>query len=283
MAIVLLVATLLTINFGFNSGKKSETVALVNNEKILKDELYDYLVETNGQQALNSLIAKKIVQLESKDKNIVVTKEDIKVEIDKVIEGLGGEDAFNNALQFSGMTREDFEKNIESNLYIKKLLEPNISITEEDQKEYFEKNKEDFNQQKEVKARHILVEDEEMALEIEKKLAAGEDFGELAKEYSTDPGSSENGGELGFFGRGQMVPEFEEAAFSLKAGEISPPIKTDYGYHIIKVEDVKEERKAIYEEHKENIKEMIFQEKFPEAYETWIQDKFEKYEIEIFI
>ena len=284
IAIVLIATTLLTVNLSSNSSKKEkETVALVDNEKITKDELYDYLVQVNGQQALNALIVDKIILLESKDKNINITEKDIQAEIDKVIENMGGEAAFNNALQLSGISREDFEKNIENNLSLKKLLEPEISITEEEQKKYFEENKENFNQQKEVKARHILVETEETALEVEEKLAAGEDFEKLAKEYSTDPGSSQNGGDLGFFGKGKMVPEFEEAAFSLEIGKISSPVKTEYGYHIIKVEDIKEAKEANYEDIKEDVKDIIFQEKFPEAYDAWIQDKFEKYKIETFI
>ncbi|NMB26514.1 MAG: foldase [Tissierellia bacterium] len=285
IAIVLIATTLLTFNLSSNSSKKEKetTVALVNNEKITKDQLYDYLVQANGQQALNALIIDKIISLEAKSQNINITEENIQNEIDKMKENMGGEEALNNALQYSGISEEDLKKNIETNLSIKKLLEPEISITEEEQKKYFEENKETFNQPEEVKARHILVETEETALEIEKKLAAGEDFEKLAKEYSTDTGNSKNGGDLGFFGKGAMVPEFEEAAFSLEVGKISSPVKTKFGYHIIKVEDKKEAKEANYEDSKEDIKDMIYQEKFPEAYNTWIQDKFEKYKIETFI
>lgn len=285
IAIVLIATTLLTFTLSSNSSKKEEetTVALVNNEKITKDELYDYLVKANGQQALNALIVDKIIVLEAKSQNVNITEEDIQNETDKMVENMGGEEAFNNALQYSGISKEDLKENIETNLSIKKLLEPEISITEKEQKKYFEENKETFNQQEEVKARHILVKTKETALEVEEKLAAGEDFEKLAKEYSTDTGSSENGGDLGFFGRGKMVPEFEEAAFSLEVGKISSPVKTEHGYHIIKVEDKKEAKEANYEDSKEDIKDIIFQEKFPDVYNTWVQDKFEKYKIETFI
>ena len=284
IAIILIATTILTINLSSNSNKtEKETVALVNNEKITKDELYDYLIQANGQQALNALIVDKIILLESKSQNINITQEDIQSEIDKMIENMGGEASFNNALQFSGISKEDLNKNIESNLRIKKLLEPEISITEDDQKKYFEENKETFNQQEEVKARHILVETKDIALEVEEKLTAGEDFEKLAKEYSTDTGSSQNGGDLGFFGKGEMVSEFEDVAFSLEVGKISSPVKTEHGYHIIKVEDKKEAKEANYEDSKEDIKDTIYEEKFPDAYDTWIQDKFEKYKIDTFI
>ncbi len=172
---------------------------------------------------------------------------------------------------------------IEKNLYLKKLLEPRIPITEEEMKEYFEENKDSLGQEEEVKARHILVESEETALEVKKKLDEGEDFGELAKEYSTDTSNSQQGGDLGFFGKGKMVKEFEDAAFSLEIGEISEPVKTELGYHIIKVEDRKEAEEADFEKSKDEIKDMIFQERFQEAYDTWLQEKLEEYEIQTFL
>jgi len=89
--------------------------------------------------------------------------------------------------------------------------------------------------QDEVHARHILVADQATANTVEQKLKDGGDFAALAKQYSTDTGSKDNGGDLGWFGKGQMIPEFEQAAFSLQAGQISPPVQTQYGWHIIQV------------------------------------------------
>ena len=93
--------------------------------------------------------------------------------------------------------------------------------------------------EEEVKASHILVKEEAMAKEIAAKLVAGDDkgFAEAAKANSLDPGSKEDGGSLGYFGKGQMVPQFEEAAFKLKKGEISAPIQTQFGWHIIRLDD----------------------------------------------
>ena len=88
-----------------------------------------------------------------------------------------------------------------------------------------------------VRARHILVDDEAVAADVRARLDRGEDFAAVAKELSRDPGSKDKGGELGWFPRGQMVPEFEAAAFSLQTGEISQPIKTSFGYHLVQVEE----------------------------------------------
>jgi peptidyl-prolyl cis-trans isomerase C len=89
----------------------------------------------------------------------------------------------------------------------------------------------------EVRARHILVETKEKATELVEKLAHGGDFAQLAKEHSKDPGSKDRGGELGFFTRGQMVPQFEEVAFKLGAGEVGQPFETQFGWHVVKVDE----------------------------------------------
>jgi foldase protein PrsA len=121
-----------------------------------------------------------------------------------------------------------------------------------------------------VHASHILVETEEIGQEVLDKLEAGEDFGALAAEYSTDPGSKDQGGDLGWFPRGMMVPEFEEAAFSLEPGEISGLVQSDFGYHIILVHE-KEEREmdpALYEQVKQ------------EAFQVWFTTQRAAAEIE---
>lgn len=155
------------------------------------------------------------------------------------MEYYGGEKAFNEIMNYQGYTLDDMKDSITMNMQIKRLLEPTISISEEEIVNFFEQNKAYLDQKEQVKARHILVETEEQAKEIKGKIASGENFEELAKEYSMDDLSKELGGDLGFFGRGEMVPSFEEAAFSLDIGEVSNPIKSNYGYHIIMVDDKK--------------------------------------------
>lgn len=107
--------------------------------------------------------------------------------------------------------------------------------------------------QEEVRARHILVESEVKAKEIFEKIAHGEDFARMAKEHSKDPGSKDEGGDLGYFARGQMVPVFEETAFKLKAGEVSQPVQSQFGWHIIKLEDRRQRGAPAFDAIKERI------------------------------
>lgn len=125
--------------------------------------------------------------------------------------------------QVAGLSETDFKKLVEADLLQRKLeavLQARVPTTAE-----------------QVYARHILVDSEETALQVLGRLKAGEDFAEVAKEVSQDTSTKERGGDLGWFPRGRMVPEFEEVAFSLPVGELSEPVKTQYGYHIIKVEE----------------------------------------------
>ena len=178
------------------------------------------------------------------------------------------------------MTEKDIKTEIVNYLKIVKLLESEVEITEEEMKTHFEENKDSYNEPEQVEASHILVENEETANTVKEKLDKGEDFAELAKEYSTDTSNAENGGELGYFSKGTMVEEFENVAFSMNVGEISDPVKTDYGYHIISVTDKKEAKEANFEDHKEEIKQTLFDQEISTEYSTWIMEQREKLEIE---
>lgn len=118
--------------------------------------------------------------------------------------------------------------------YFEKVISK--SVEEGDVKSFYDEHIGTRKPEDEVRARHILVETKEKAQEIFAKLKEGSDFVALAKENTTDPGSKDQGGDLGFFVRGQMIPPFEEAAFSLRPGQFSEPIQTQFGWHIVKVE-----------------------------------------------
>jgi len=262
---------------------KTEYVASVNGEKISKDELNDFLVSQYGAAGVDKLITDKIIEKETKKENINVTKKELDKEMTDYMATYGGEEAFNQMLEQNNVDISEIEKSMKSYLATKKLLENRISITDEDMKAYFEENKDTFAEEEKVQASHILVEDEKTAKELVEKLAAGKDFTELAKEFSTDEESRESGGDLGLFGRGEMVQEFEDAVFALEIGEISDPVKTEYGYHIIKLSDKQEAKTAVFEDVKDEIKSTLFDAKVEEEYSTWLDEKFEEYEIKNFL
>ncbi len=135
------------------------------------------------------------------------------------------------------------------------------SIKDEDAKAFYDEQIKQIKPEEEVNASHILVKDEAKAKEIADKLAKGGDFAALAKEYSEDPGSKENGGNLGYFGHGQMVPEFETAAFALEKGKISAPIKSPFGFHIIKLEDKRMRQPPPFDAVKDRIVNSLLQKK----------------------
>jgi peptidyl-prolyl cis-trans isomerase C len=142
---------------------------------------------------------------------------------------------------------DDFKKRLafaRDRLLMDTLLsnEGKAATTDEAMKKVYDDAAKQITSEQEVHARHILVQTEDEAKEVEKELKAGADFAELAKKKSKDPGASD-GGDLGFFTKDQMVPEFSKVAFSLQPGQISDPVKTQFGWHIIKVEE-KRDRKA---------------------------------------
>jgi peptidyl-prolyl cis-trans isomerase C len=116
------------------------------------------------------------------------------------------------------------------------------TVGEAEARSFYDEQVKQLKPEEEVKARHILVESEEQAKAVAEKLALGTDFAQLAKELSKDPGTKEEGGSLGYFGRGQMVPQFEEAAFKLNKGETSQPVETQFGWHVLQLEDRRERK-----------------------------------------
>jgi len=149
-------------------------------------------------------------------------------------------------------------------------------VTEEEMKDYYEKNKKEFVIPEKRKVSHIIVSDENKAKELLKKIKEGADFSQIAKENNID-GSKNRGGDLGWISKGYMIKEFEEVAFSLKKGEISDVIKTKFGYHIIKVEDIKPEEEKNFEEVKESIRKKIEEERIKQLEE----DLKKKYNVKV--
>ena len=210
----------------------SEAVVESDAGEITKDELYEAMKDKYGEAVLQELLYEKVLS----DKYKISDKE-LDEKFNEIKEQLG--DNFQMFMIQYGMQDEaEFKEFVKANMLQEKAALASVKVSEKDVKKYY-----DEEYKPEIKARHILVEDEEKAKEIKAKLEAGENFEELAKENSTDTGSAAKGGDLGWFGPGAMVPEFEETAYALKKNEISEPVQSQFGYHIIQLLDKKKKDK----------------------------------------
>ena len=182
-------------------------------------------------------------------------------------------DAKKNMYEYNAEFKAQMEKVKEDMLIsfaMAKTFEAVKPATEEEIQKFYEENKSNFISGESVNASHILVDSEELANELLEKISKGEiSFEDAARENSSCP-SSENGGSLGEFTRGQMVPEFDEAAFSMVAGEVKGPVKTQYGYHLIKVNSKNESKTYELDEIKDQIVGMVNKEKQQNAYQRKI-------------
>lgn len=165
---------------------------------------------------------------------------------------------------------EKFKKDALLEILLKREVEDKAKVEELELRAYYDSNPGEFRLNEEVKVSHILVKTDAEALDVIKKLKGGADFGKLAMEVSQDPGSAKKGGDLGYFGKGKMIPEFERAAFKLKQGELSEPVKTNFGYHIIKLTGRKSGQMVGYEKVSDILRQRLTREKQKKVFEEWV-------------
>ena len=193
--------------------------------------------ESIQAQILSQLVVSELLDQWADDLGVDASEEEIAEERENLIEEIGGQEAFDQAVEQSGLSEEDVTLQIRQRVLQNKISDEvggDAEVSEEDIKAFYEENKEArFGEQ--ATARHILVEDKAKADRLFKQIQGGADFAKLAKAESTDPGSGAEGGELPPFGRGQMVGPFDEAVFNGEVGKLIGPVKTQFGYHIIEV------------------------------------------------
>ena len=196
-----------------------------------------------GKQAiLEQLINKELIFMDAK-KNLLEMDAEYKAELEKL------------------------KKELLSNFYVEKFLR-DVKVEDEDIKKYFEEHKEEFVSQETVSASHILVETEEKAKDILSKIESGEmTFEDAAKAFSTCP-SSQRGGDLGEFGKGQMVPEFDKACFEMEVGELRGPVQTQFGFHLIRLDKKNEAKPVTLEDVKDELSQHLLAEAQQKAYQS---------------
>lgn len=210
------------VGLGVASAWGAEDVATVNGQPISKaafeealagmpPQMQGQMVTPEGREALlDDLVTQEVLLQEGRR---------VGVEKDPAVKG----------------RLEEAKRQILVQAALQKIAESDV--TDDKVKAYYQSHKEEFRQ---VHASHIVLETEQQAKDVKKRAAGGADFAALAKELSTDPSAKENGGDLGYFRKDQMVKPFADKAFAMKVGEISGPVKTEFGYHIIKVAEIKD-------------------------------------------
>lgn len=202
--------------------------------------------EEGKKQLLEDLVNQELFYIEAKE-NQLHNDEEFKTEMKKIEENMLKQYAINRVLS-------------------------KITLSEEEKKAFFEANKSKFNKSETASAKHILVDSEDLANELLSKINTNEiSFEDAATSHSTCP-SKEAGGDLGSFPRGQMVPEFEEAVFNMNKGEVAGPVQTQFGYHLIKLEDIQKGGESEYEEVKNEIEKSLMYQKQSEAYSNKLND-----------
>ncbi len=316
LLIVLALITLASPAYAGESQSAEQKVAVVNGAVINQAEFdtemnraLEHLQRTGrfpndlerGQirkQVLEKLIARELLYQESQKKGIKVDQKEIDEQLTALKGRFSSEAEFKNALSTMNLTEAALRPQLERDLAIRKLLNDQIgekvAVSKKETRAYYDSHLETFKKPEQVRASHILIKVDPGADEAKKaeartkieslqtKLKKGEDFGALAKEYSEGP-SGPKGGDLGFFGRGQMVKPFEETAFTMKPGQVSGMVETRFGYHLIMVTDRTPESTFSYEEVKDRLEQYLKQQKVQEAIAEYVETLKGKAKIERFL
>ena len=252
---------------------------------------------------IDSLIIIKLLEKYAEENNITVTDEEVNEQVKLLMDTYSSEKDFEKYLKEKGIDKRFLEGVLRSQLLSSKIynkVTADVIVTEGEVKQYYEDNKNTFFLVPvSVKASHILamfpwVEDNseeteegrEEALEkikmVEDKLKDGGDFEDLARQYSDDGTSGENGGDIGYISKGQMIEEFDKALFALDVGEVSGIVETEYGFHIIKATDRQEEYIQKFDEVEESINTYLLNLHKAEKWEDFIFSLIEEVNIEYF-
>ena len=288
----------------------------INGKNISRDKLQaqvDHLINQRGlnsggitqpalfkqiqQEVVDQLIVQELLWQEAKRRNFIVEDEFVNERLRQMKSGFDTEQAFQFKIQAGGFTEETYREDIRQQVSVQRMISqgiaPSISISDEEVENFYEANMDQMHRPVAVHARHILIKPEsaepeaqqaakDEAGEILAEIRAGEDFVKLATDRSQAP-SAPQGGDLGYFGPGKMVEPFEKAAFALQPGETSEVVQTQFGYHIIRLEDRRGGDTAPVEEVADKIRNYLSQQKLQSEVETLVTTLRNESDVEIFL
>ncbi len=245
------------------------------------DKVKDQVTKIKQQQ-LDSMVSEKILLKKATELNLKPSDDEINSKIDETMNQYKTqypeEGQFDSVLQQNGLTEDELKESLKKQIIISPVQEDmvkDITVTDDDVQTYYDENKDTkYAVGAGATVAHILVADEETAKNLKAKLDAGADFATLAKENSTDTGTKDKGGSLGFvaYNSTQLVPEFIEGFKNLKEGEISQPVKSQYGYHLIKATGLKEAEVTPLDQAKDEIKSSLLQQKQQDAFKAKVEE-----------
>jgi parvulin-like peptidyl-prolyl isomerase len=282
----------------------ADAVALVDGEEVAKSD-FDALInqakqsyknqkrefptagsqeyQTLRNQAVQFLIQREQFEQEAADMDVEVTEKQIDARLEQIQKQyFGGDKAkYEKQLKEQGLSDTQVRNDIRAQIVSEKIFAQvtrDVKVTDDAVEKYYNENKEQYSQPESRDVRHILVKTKAQAEDLVAQLENGGDFAALAKQHSTDTGSKENGGKL-TISRGQTVAPFDKTAFALKKGDVSPPVKTEFGFHIIEaLTDVKPAKTTPLKDVKESIRQQLLQTKKNETMTKWVDDLKKDYE-----
>lgn len=303
---LVLLGLLLVLLLSFSGcAKTQEVVAIVNGEEITQAQLNERIqilgliygpaadVELAKpevqEEILNEIVDETLLIQDAKKNNIEVNKEELDQQFSGfrsfMVQIIGSEDEYKKELKERNLTDDHLKEYINSFLIINELYDlktKDIEVSEQELKEFYEDNKDIFRLQDRIKVRHILVATLDEAQELKEQLDGGADFIELAMQHTLDEYTRETGGDLGYITPDvQFVPEFKNAAFALDVDEVSNPVQTSYGYHLIRVDDKEPGRVLTYEEVIEDVTYLAREDKQRFTFEDYLTELREKASVEI--
>jgi len=287
-------------------GGDEDVAARVNGEEIsradldaqveaLKEQYPDMFTGADGegrllefqQRLLDNMINNVLIRQAAEERGIEVTDAEVDAEIENLKTGFETDEQFEQALAQSGMDLEALETQVREGMITDRLiatLSEDVEVGEAEIEEYYEANKADFMEYAGAHAAHILfdADDKATAEQVLADIRAGADFASLAQQYSQDPGSAANGGDLGW-PTTPYVQEFQDAVDAMEPGEISDLVETSFGWHIIKVIEKRDDRQLPLEEVRDQIEQIIVQEQNADIYQEFLNELRASAEIEILV
>ncbi len=282
------------VPYGLNLPK---VVAKVGEDPISRDLIYQRMHQYEGMNPqgfknkeadamkklaigiVDQLIQQHLILREAQRLQITVTEAEVEQQYVRTQANVGSPAEFEKKLKQGNTDPQTLKRDIRDFIMVQKVdfaLQQQIPVSEREIADFFEANKAQLVQDR-LRARHILVENEMQAEEAFHLLkTGGKDFAEVAKLYSLDKGTKDKGGELGWFSRGQLVPEFEKAVFSLKPGEISRPVQTQFGYHIIQLEEIQPAKRQTLADHQEHITNILRSQKWQARKQDWLNQLYQQ-------